>query len=125
MTRIMTVARTLAELAALTGKSFILLEVEHMGSSSSRLSYEFGQLGQEALDAILETNVGVIEMTSSMEATAAFLELEADFPLNTPTSLIATLIRPGAETLRFTQGSGFGRTTEGFRSMANAYTVAG
>lgn len=124
MTRITTVARTIAELANLTGKSFILLEVDHFSCSSSRIASEFGQLGEQIVEAILETNLGVVEVASSMEATAAFLELEADFPTNTPTSLVATLIRPNTETLRFTQGSGFGRTTEGFRSMAEAYAAA-
>ena len=118
MTCTKTIARTIAELSNLTGKSFIILEADHFSSSNNRVRSEFISLGEDTVEAILETNVALVEFVSSMEATGTFLEFEADFPTNTPTDLVATLVRPRTAPISFTQGSGFGRTTNGFRSNA-------
>ena len=124
MTRTTTVTRTIAELANLTGKSFIVLEVDHASSSPLRVAEEFRHLSPDIVDAILETNLGIVEIVSAIEAEATYREFESTFPMRTPTGLIASLIRPKLQPLRFTQGSGFGRTTEGFRSGARAYALA-
>lgn len=118
MSKTITVARALADLANLTNKSYLILDVDQTGSSSLRVAEEFARLGSDVLDAILENNSAIIEFNSSAEALDTLLELEADFPTNTPTILTATLVRPFAAPLSFTQCSGHSpaRTTEGFTS---------
>lgn len=115
-----TVARALADLANLTNKSYIILNVDHDSSNSLRIANEFERFGREAIDAILEDNSTVIEYADSDAAMEAFELLDIEFPTTTPTTIVATLIRPFKPVAEFTQTPGIGRLScEAFASFHN------